>query len=98
LHSTLFTLLEYFLIVAHLRSEIIVVYCSTFVLYLWKYEMSPFPDVKTHGNGQMGKKGYRRRQACRPKLAEFVVSTRHVPNMLPTFPTKAVSHHHDIMI
>jgi hypothetical protein len=51
-------------------------------------EMSAFPDIKTRGNGQNGKKGYRQKKGMLGKLADIDVSVRHVADMSPTFPTK----------
>ncbi len=51
-------------------------------------EMSAFPDIKTCGNGQIGKKGCRQKKGMSGKLADIDVSARHVANMSPTFPTK----------
>ena len=51
-------------------------------------EMSAFPDIKTHGNGQNGMKGCRQKKGMSVKLADIDVSVQHVANMLPTFPTK----------
>ncbi len=51
-------------------------------------EMSAFPDIKTRGNGQNGKKGCRQKKGMSGKLVDIDVSARHVANMSPTFPTK----------
>jgi hypothetical protein len=51
-------------------------------------ELSAFFDIKTHGNGQIGKKGCRQIKGMSGKLADIDVSARHVANMLLTFPTK----------
>ncbi len=53
-------------------------------------EMSAFPDIKTHGKGQIGKKGCRQKKGMLGKLADIDVSARHVADMLPTFPTKPI--------
>jgi hypothetical protein len=51
-------------------------------------EMMAFPDIKTHGNGQNGKKGCRQKKGMSGKSANIDVLARHVANMSPTFPTK----------
>ncbi len=51
-------------------------------------EMSAFPDIKTRGNGQIGKKGCRQKKGMSVKLANIDVLARHVTDMSPTFPTK----------
>jgi hypothetical protein len=51
-------------------------------------EMLAFPDIKTHGNGQIGKKGCRQKKGMSGKLADIDVSAQHVADMWPTFPTK----------
>jgi hypothetical protein len=51
-------------------------------------EMLAFPNIKTCGNGQNGKKGCRQKKEMLGKLADIDMSARHVANMLPTFPTK----------
>jgi hypothetical protein len=55
-------------------------------------EMLAFPDNKTRGNGQNGKKGCRQKKGMSGKLADIDVSARHVPDMSPTFPTKPSKH------
>jgi hypothetical protein len=54
-------------------------------------EMLVFPDIKTRGNGQNGKKGCQQKKGMLRKLADIDVSARHVANMLPTFPTKTIT-------
>ncbi len=51
-------------------------------------EMSAFPDIKTHGNGRIGKKGCQQKKGVSGKLANKDVSAKHVADMSPTFPTK----------
>jgi hypothetical protein len=51
-------------------------------------ELSAFPDLKTRGNGQIGKKGCRQKKGMSGKLADIDVLARHVADILPTFPTK----------
>jgi hypothetical protein len=51
-------------------------------------EMLAFPNIKTHRNGQIGKKGCRQKKGMSGKLADIDVLVRHVADMLPTFPTK----------
>ena len=53
-------------------------------------EMSAFPDIKTRGNGQIGKKGCRQKKGMSGKLAGIDVSARHVADMMPSFPTCCV--------
>ncbi len=53
-------------------------------------EMLAFPDIKTRGNDQNGKKGCWQKKGMSGKLADIDVSARHVADMLPTFPTKHV--------
>jgi hypothetical protein len=53
-------------------------------------EMSAFPNIKTRGNGQNGKKGCWQKKGMSGKLADIDVSVRHVADMLPTFPTKTL--------
>jgi hypothetical protein len=52
-------------------------------------EMLAFPDIKMRGNNQIGKKGCRQKKGMSGKLANIDMSTRHVGNMSPTFPTKS---------
>ena len=52
--------------------------------------MLAFPDIKTCGNGQNGKKGCRQKKGMSGKLADIDVLARHVADMLPTFPTKSL--------
>ncbi len=55
-------------------------------------EMSAFPNIKTGGNGQIGKKGCRQKKGMSGKLADIdLVLARHVANMSPTFPTMKAS-------
>ncbi len=54
-------------------------------------EMLSFPDIKTRGNSQMGKKGCRQKKGMLVKLADIYVSARHVANMSPTFPTEVTA-------
>ncbi len=51
-------------------------------------EMLAFPDIKTRGNGQNGKKECRQKKGMSGKSADIDVSARHVADMSPTFPTK----------
>ncbi len=51
-------------------------------------EMLAFPDIKTHRNGQIGKKGCWQKKGMWGKLADIDMLARHVANMLLTFPTK----------
>jgi hypothetical protein len=52
--------------------------------------MLAFTDIKTHRNGQIGKKGCRQKKGMSGKLADIDVSVQHVADMSPTFPTKSV--------
>ncbi len=51
-------------------------------------EILAFPDIKTRGNGQIGKQGCWQKKGMSGKLTDIDVSVRHVADMLPTFPTK----------
>ncbi len=51
-------------------------------------EMLALPNIKTHGNGQNGKKGCRQKKGMSGKLADIDVLARHVADTSPTFPTK----------
>ncbi len=51
-------------------------------------EILAFPNIKTRGNSQIGKKGCRQKKGMSGKLANIDVLARHVADMLPTFPTK----------
>ncbi len=53
-------------------------------------EMLVLPDIKTRGNGQIGKKGCRQKKEMLGKLADIDVLAQHVADMLPIFPTKAL--------
>jgi hypothetical protein len=53
-------------------------------------EMLAFPDIKTCGNGQIGKKGCRQKKGMSGKLADIDVSVRHVADISLTFPTKSI--------
>ncbi len=53
--------------------------------------MLAFPDIKTCGNGQIGKKGCWPKKGMSGKLADIDVSARHVTDMSPTFPTMYLS-------
>ncbi len=52
--------------------------------------MLAFPNIKIHGNSQIGKKGCRHRQALSAKLADIVILARHVADMLVTYTTKPI--------
>jgi hypothetical protein len=52
--------------------------------------MLAFPDIKTHGNNQNGKKGCQQKKGMLGKLANIDMLARHIADMLPTFPTKAL--------
>ncbi len=51
-------------------------------------EMLAFPDIKTRGNSQNGKKGCQQKKEMSGKLANIDVSAQHVANMSLTFPIK----------
>ncbi len=51
-------------------------------------EMLAFPDIKTRGNGQIGKKRCRQKKGMSGNLADIDMSARHVANMSLTLPTK----------
>jgi hypothetical protein len=62
-------------------------------------EMLAFPNIKTRGNGQNGKKGCRQKKGMSGKLADIDVLARHVADMSPTFPTKTfavIKNEHEI--
>jgi hypothetical protein len=44
-------------------------------------EMLSFPNIKTHGNGQIGKKGCWQKKGMSGKLANIDVSAQHVANI-----------------
>jgi hypothetical protein len=56
-------------------------------------EMLAFPDIKKHGNGQIGKKGCSQKKGMWGKLADIDVSAQHSADMLLTFPTKSLANH-----
>ncbi len=53
-------------------------------------ELLAFPDIKTHGEGQNGKKGCWQKMGMSRKLADIDVPARHVADMSLTFPTKVM--------
>jgi hypothetical protein len=50
--------------------------------------MLAFPDIKMHGNGQIGKKGCRHVGALLAKLADIVMLGQNVSDMLAAYPFK----------
>ncbi len=59
------------------------------VLYIVLYfcvpmEISAFPNIKSRGNGKIGKKGCWQKKGMSRKLANIDLSARHVANMSPT--------------